>query len=95
MDPWSTNGRPAFHYVYILQSESNRNRFYIGFTGNLRSRLEEHNSGKNPHTAKSRPWRIKTDNPAHSSKMISLPSSDSTLKEVKGPFAGPEIISPV
>lgn len=50
----------AFYYVYILQSTHNSDRFYTGFTENLEQRLKDHNSGKNPHTVKSKPWRIKT-----------------------------------
>jgi predicted GIY-YIG superfamily endonuclease len=50
----------TFFYVYILQSESIPDHFYSGFTRDLRSRLKKHNSGDVPHTAKSRPWRIKT-----------------------------------
>jgi len=49
-----------FFYVYILQSESFPEHFYIGFTEELQTRLKAHNSGKVPHTAKFRPWRIKT-----------------------------------
>ena len=51
---------PRFTYVYILQSESNPEHFYTGRTDDLRHRLIRHNNGKVPHTAKSRPWRIKT-----------------------------------
>ena len=51
---------PAFYYVYILQSEREPSRFYNGFTENLKSRLKHHNYGQNPHTAKHKPWRIKT-----------------------------------
>ena len=50
----------TFFYVNILQSEGFPETFYVGFTEELRSRLETHNSGKVPHTAKFRPWRIKT-----------------------------------
>ena len=32
---------------------------YIGCTEDLKSRLEKHNQGDVPHTAKFRPWRIK------------------------------------
>ena len=60
IDASISSGKTYFYYVYILRSESDQNRFYVGFTRNLRTRLKEHNSGKNPHTAKSRPWRIKT-----------------------------------
>jgi len=49
-----------FYYTYILESEKKPKRFYIGFTENLESRLKSHNQGQNPHTSKSKPWRIKT-----------------------------------
>ena len=49
-----------FCYVYTLQSEVAPEAFYVGFTEDLRSRLKIHNSGQVPHTAKFRPWRIKT-----------------------------------
>ena len=52
--------KPVFYYVYILQSAVDINRFYTGFTENLLGRLKDHNSGKDPHTAKYKPWRIKT-----------------------------------
>lgn len=47
-------------YVYILQSLVETDRHYVGFTANLRARLNEHNRGKVPHTAKFAPWRVKT-----------------------------------
>ena len=49
-----------FYYVYILQSEIDQKRFYTGFTEDLESRLETHNSGGCDHTSKHKPWRIKT-----------------------------------
>jgi len=49
-----------FAYVYILQSFSTPEHFYVGFTEDLRARLQRHNAGEVPHTAKFRPWRIKT-----------------------------------
>ena len=49
-----------FFYVYILQSEHDKDHFYTGFTEDLEGRLKKHNAGDVPHTAKSRPWRIKT-----------------------------------
>jgi predicted GIY-YIG superfamily endonuclease len=50
----------SFTYVYILQSESDPSHFYTGRTSDLRERLDRHKSGKVPHTAKWKPWRIKT-----------------------------------
>jgi putative endonuclease len=48
------------YYVYILQSESDPERHYTGCTEDLRDRLVRHNSGEVSHTAKHRPWAIKT-----------------------------------
>lgn len=49
-----------FHYVYILQSQSNPEKCYTGYTSNLTARLRAHNNGKNPSTAKFIPWKIHT-----------------------------------
>jgi len=50
----------TFTYVYVLQSETDSRRFYTGCTFDLRRRLARHNNGEVPHTAKWKPWRIKT-----------------------------------
>ena len=47
-------------YVYILQSKQDAEHFYAGVTDDLDARLSKHNSGAVTHTAKYRPWRIKT-----------------------------------
>jgi putative endonuclease len=47
-------------YVYILQSLMETERFYTGITDDLKARLSAHNSGAATHTAKYRPWRIKS-----------------------------------
>jgi predicted GIY-YIG superfamily endonuclease len=47
-------------YVYLLESLSFPDERYVGCTGNLRSRLIEHNAGKSRHTSKFAPWRIVT-----------------------------------
>jgi putative endonuclease len=47
-------------YVYILQSEADSDRFYVGLTDDLRNRLPSHNAGRVPHTSKYRPWRLNT-----------------------------------
>lgn len=49
-----------FYYVYLLESEMGEKHFYTGFTEDLKGRLVKHNEGGVPHTAKFRPWRIKT-----------------------------------
>jgi putative endonuclease len=55
-------GKPfmSFHYVYILQSEKETKRFYIGSCEDLHARLKKHNAGEVPYTSKFRPWKIKT-----------------------------------
>jgi len=49
----------AFHYVYILESTRGEH-FYTGLTEDLAARLKKHNAGGVPHTAKHRPWVIKS-----------------------------------
>ena len=56
----SSDSMAQFTYVYILQSEMEPDRFYTGCTRDLRDRLDRHNSGKVSHTAKWKPWRLKT-----------------------------------
>jgi predicted GIY-YIG superfamily endonuclease len=51
---------PPLHYVYILRSESDPDRFYVGLTTDLERRLSEHNSGKSIHTNKHMPWKLLT-----------------------------------
>ena len=40
------------HYVYLLESEPEPDRRYVGLTIELRQRLQDHNAGKSSHTAK-------------------------------------------
>lgn len=47
-------------YVYILQSEIDGARHYVGITRDLRARLKRHNGGQVSHTSKHVPWRLKT-----------------------------------
>jgi putative endonuclease len=49
-----------FSYVYILESLAPAGGFYVGLADNLEARLAKHNAGGVPHTAKQRPWRIKS-----------------------------------
>lgn len=46
-----------FYYVYVLQSMKNQ-ELYIGYTIDLRKRLQEHNRGLNFSTKPYRPWQI-------------------------------------
>jgi predicted GIY-YIG superfamily endonuclease len=44
--------------VYVLRSERDPERHYVGLTSDLATRLRWHNSGQSGHTARERPWRI-------------------------------------
>ena len=46
-------------YTYVLENLSSPGQRYIGHTEDLRKRLEQHNAGRSPHTAKHMPWKIK------------------------------------
>ena len=48
----------TMYYVYILRSECVTKQTYIGYTSDLRQRLEQHNQGFSKHTAKFRPWEL-------------------------------------
>ena len=46
-----------FYYVYVLQSERDHN-LYVGYTSDIKKRLEEHNNGKVPATNNRRPLKL-------------------------------------
>jgi len=48
------------YYVYLIKSVNFLDQTYIGFTTNLKERLNVHNSGRSPHTAKYKPWTLRT-----------------------------------
>lgn len=58
----ATKPRPdvKFFYVCILRSESHPDRRYVRFTENPEKRPQVHRNGRSHHTAKFRPWFIKT-----------------------------------
>ena len=45
------------YYVYFLKSV-NRNRFYVGYTTDLRKRFEKHNNKRVKSTAFYAPWEL-------------------------------------
>ena len=45
-------------YVYVLQSVDEKRDKYIGFTSDLRKRLNEHNSSGNRGYTRGRQWRL-------------------------------------
>jgi len=46
-----------YYYVYVLQSKKD-NRFYTGYTANLKARLKEHQNGRTSSIANRRPLRL-------------------------------------
>jgi putative endonuclease len=46
-----------FHYVYILRSLKD-GLFYIGYSEDLRTRVKDHNAGKNVSTKNRRPLEL-------------------------------------
>ena len=47
------------HYVYVIESQSHPGQRYIGYTAKrMDLRLESHNNGTTPATARYRPWRL-------------------------------------
>ncbi|MBA4138494.1 MAG: excinuclease ABC subunit C [Opitutus sp.] len=46
------------NYVYLLESVARSGTRYVGLTSDLKSRLDDHNSGRSPHTRDARPWRL-------------------------------------
>ena len=55
--PSNTTSRMFFHYMYVLESLKDGER-YVGYTNNLRKRLEEHNKGKNFSTKFRLPFKL-------------------------------------
>lgn len=45
-------------YFYVLQSQKDKNYFYKGSTGDLRSRFFQHNNGEVDSTRPNRPWKL-------------------------------------
>lgn len=48
------------YYVYLLRSLKDPLKKYIGYTTNLKQRLETHNSGGSVYTEQYRPWKLIT-----------------------------------
>ena len=43
-------------FVYILRSDRDPNRHYVGITADVESRVAWHNHGPSGHTVRHRPW---------------------------------------
>ena len=48
------------HIVYILISQKDANKYYIGLTDNLERRLKKHNLSQTHYSKRYTPWQIET-----------------------------------
>jgi len=46
------------HIVYVLKNVDHPPRFYVGLTSDVHRRVDDHNAGRCPHTARHRPWQL-------------------------------------
>jgi len=46
------------YFTYVLYSQR-KDRYYVGYTSDLSSRLEKHNTGNSRSTKSGIPWKIK------------------------------------
>ena len=47
-------------YVYVLWSEVDTRKRYIGITSDLKKRIGDHNRGQSAYTCKYKPWKLET-----------------------------------
>ena len=47
-----------FYYVYMLKSTSIKKVTYVGYTNNLKKRINLHNSGKGAKFTRGRTWKL-------------------------------------
>ena len=52
-----TSNNIKFYYVYVLKSKYYK-ELYIGYTDDLKTRIEEHNQGLNKSTKRYKPWQL-------------------------------------
>jgi putative endonuclease len=64
-------------FMYILKSGIT-GKYYIGSTGDLQSRLVEHNAGKSPYTRYRGPWEM-----IYSESFLTLSLARKREKEIK------------
>lgn len=50
----------TMYYVYLIKSSSYHNKIYVGYTTDLKRRLETHNAGGSTYTAPYKPWKLVT-----------------------------------
>jgi len=49
------------YFVYLIQSLTDPEQIYTGYTEDLKKRLSEHNAGITFHTSKYIPWKLVTN----------------------------------
>jgi len=49
-----------YYYVYILESLAYPEKYYAGYTVDIKKRLAKHNEGGSTYTSLNKPWKIKT-----------------------------------
>jgi len=54
---WGGENRENMYYTYILYSKK-LDKFYNGFTEDLKERFKNHNQGKVPFTSRGIPWQL-------------------------------------
>ncbi|MCI0788076.1 MAG: GIY-YIG nuclease family protein [Chloroflexi bacterium] len=64
-------------YVYLLRSERT-GRYYIGSTGDIQNRVEQHNAGLTKSTKAFSPWRL-----VHQEEFDSLPEARQRESQLK------------
>ena len=72
-------------FVYILRSDSDPARHYVGRTGQVDERLHWHNEGPNGSTVKHRPWRVIATEAAVVAQAAQLAGARATLTVLAGP----------
>jgi len=48
------------YYVYLLHSIDLPEKKYVGFTKDLKKRVQAHNAGQSIHTKQNKPWKLVT-----------------------------------
>ena len=77
------------YYVYILKSKSHPDKYYVGYTNNIKKRIQQHNnSPTSNHTSKYGPWELTrytafTEKPKarNFEKYLKTPSGKAFLKK--------------
>ena len=47
-------------FVYLIQSDNDPTKWYVGNTDDVARRLTEHNSGRSPFTSRYTPWQLRS-----------------------------------